>query len=368
MRILFFGTYDIRTHPRVEVLIEGFRSQGDTVEEANAPLGIGTAERVNMLKAPWLAGKLIWTLGRRWLTLIRRSRGIAAPDAVVIGYMGHFDVLLARLLFRDEIIVLDHLVSASDTALDRGEGAAWKQWLLRRLDRAACRAADIVVVDTDQHRALVPAELRARALVVPVGAPERWFTPDRRPDDAPMRVVFFGLYTPLQGAPTIGHALKLVAERGARIEVTMIGSGQDFDATRESAGALPNVRWREWVAAESLPEVVASHHVCLGIFGSGPKSLRVVPNKVFQGAAAGCAIITSDTVPQRRALGDSAIFVPPSDPFALADALDRLAGDPQERRRYQRAAREAAEAYFRPHAVVTGLRSALHEATSGRVS
>jgi glycosyltransferase involved in cell wall biosynthesis len=42
---------------------------------------------------------------------------------------------------------------------------------------------------------------------------------------------------------------------------------------------------------------------------------------VFQGAAAGCAIVTSDIPPQRRALGDAALLVPPGDPAALAAAL-----------------------------------------------
>jgi len=50
-----------------------------------------------------------------------------APDVVVVGYLGHFDVVLARFpvraagtLRRRKIpIVLDHLVGASDTGRDR---------------------------------------------------------------------------------------------------------------------------------------------------------------------------------------------------------------------------------------------------------
>ena len=67
--------------------------------------------------------------------------------------------------------------------------------------------------------------------------------------------------------------------------------------------------------------------MCLGIFGTGDKAQRVVPNKVFQGAAAGCAIVTSDTAPQRRALGEAAVLVPPGDPGELAGALRQLAAD-----------------------------------------
>ena len=47
-----------------------------------------------------------------------------APDVVLVGYLGHFDVHLARLLFRGVPVVLDHLVGASDTARDRRLEAA----------------------------------------------------------------------------------------------------------------------------------------------------------------------------------------------------------------------------------------------------
>ena len=102
--------------------------------------------------------------------------------------------------------------------------------------------------------------------------------------------------------------------------------------------------------AADLPALVAGHDVCLGIFGTGDKALRVVPNKVFQGAAAGCAIVTSDTAPQRRALGDAAVLVPPGDPEALAAALRRLADDRADLARLRRQARGLARQPFAPDA------------------
>ena len=166
--------------------------------------------------------------------------------------------------------------------------------------------------------------------MVAVGAPAAWFAAARPPptSDGPLRVVFFGLYTPLQGAPVIGAALGVLA--GAPVAVTMVGTGQDEAETKAAAAANPAVRWLDWVPAAELPALVAGHDVCLGIFGTGDKALRVVPNKVFQGAAAGCAVVTSDTPPQRRALGDAAVLVPPGDPAALAEALRRLAADRAE--------------------------------------
>ncbi|MEV4511147.1 glycosyltransferase [Dactylosporangium sp. NPDC049525] len=351
---MFFGTYDTATHPRVLVLAQGLRACGASVVECNAPLGISTAERVAAVRQPWRAVPLAGRLARRWWRLARAARTIrprrdaAVIDAVVVGYLGLFDVHLARALFRGVPTVLDHMAGAADTGADRRLGRGMRHRLLSTVDRAALARSSVVVVDTDEQRDALPPQVRARSVVCPVGAPDTWFTAGAEvpasPDaDGPLRVVFFGLYTPLQGAPIIGAAAALLAGRPVRF--TMIGHGQDDAATRQAA-ADADVQWRTWVAADTLPAVVAAHDVCLGIFGAGPKAARVVPNKIFQGAAAGCAIVTSDTAPQRRTLGDAAVFVPPGDPAALAAALDRLATDRAELARLRTAAHTVAGQAF----------------------
>jgi glycosyltransferase involved in cell wall biosynthesis len=374
MRLLFFGTYDASAHPRVKVLRDGLAAHGATVLECNAPLGLSTASRVAMLAKPWRLPLLAVRLVRCWATLVVRSgryrrggdrtRG-SWPDAVVVGYLGHFDVLLARRLFPHVPVVLDHLIGASDTAADRGAGGGLRQRLLARLDAAALSRADVVLVDTEEHRDALPEEHRSRALVVPVGAPEDWFvTAPVRATDGPLRAVFFGLFTPLQGAPVIGAALARLAAGGPPVEVTMVGGGQDLERTRALAGAHPGVRWLDWVEPADLPALVAGHDVCLGIFGTGAKALRVVPNKVFQGAAAGCALVTSDTAPQRRLLGSIdtggvAMLVPPGDDRALADALHRLADDRELLATARAAAAQLARESFTPVAVTAGLHARL---------
>src|SRR6185437_8632103 len=72
-------------------------------------------------------------------------------------------------------IVLDHLISAANTAKDRRvAGGGLKQRLLTLIDAAALRAADIVVVDTEEHLEIVPEKYRSKAVVVYVGAPTPW--------------------------------------------------------------------------------------------------------------------------------------------------------------------------------------------------
>lgn len=350
MRVLAFGSYDAERHPRVAVLLDGLRDHGVDVDVCNVPLKLDTADRVKILKQPWRLPLLALTILSTWLQLARRARRLPAPDAVLVGYLGHFDVLLARRLFRRTPIVHDLLIFAADTAMDRGAGD-FKQKLLRRLDAAAIKASDVLVVDTDEHLAALPPARWKDGLVVPVGAPRAWLGPVE-PHDGPLRVVFFGLYTPLQAAPVIGEALSLLPP--SRVRVTMIGTGQDLAETRTLASSA-DVTWIDWVAPAELPGVVRGHDVCLGIFAATGKGTRVVPNKVYQGAAAGCAVVTSDTPPQRRALGDTGCFVPPGDPRALAAMLLELADDPALLLAKRTAARALAEQSFLPAATTAPL-------------
>ncbi|MDM7854409.1 glycosyltransferase [Cellulomonas alba] len=361
-RVLGFGTYEADRHPRVRVLLDGLAARGYRVAECDVPLGLTTADRVAMLRRPWRLPLLGLRLARAWAALTARAvrlRGDRRPDVVLVGYLGHFDVLLARALFPRTTVVLDHLVFAADTAADRGVRGV-RGRLLGALDRAALRSADVVVVDTDEHAALVPDALRARVVVVPVGASGEWFAAAEpgRPASPRLSVVFFGLMTPLQGAPVVARALR---ELGGAVDATVVGDGQDSAAVAEALAGVPRVRRLPWVEPAELPTLVAAHDVCLGVFGTGPKALRVVPNKAFQGAAAGCAVVTSDTPPQRRVLGDGAVLVPPGDAAALAETLRGLAADPARVADLRVAAVRAAE-QFTAQAVTRALDVRLREA------
>jgi glycosyltransferase involved in cell wall biosynthesis len=350
-RVLFFGTYDAAVYPRIAVLEEGFRAHGDEVITCNEPIRVPTALRVQMLRKPWLGAILVKEILRCWVKLARRARTVGHVDVVVVGYMGQFDVHLARTLWPSVPIVLDHLVPAGEAAVDRRCKSTAVVKLLRLLDWAATRTADVVCVDTREHLALAG---RRGGVVAPVGAPGKWFAAPRTHEVRPLEVIFFGSFTPLQGAPVIAEAARLLEDRN--VTFTLVGRGQEWEAAREAAAGALNITWVDWIEPDALPAVVAEHDVCLGIFGTGAKALSVVPTKVFQGAAAGTAIVTSDTAPQREALGSAAIFVPPGDPQALADALAQLADDRAGVDWLRRAAFDKASSSFRPASVVAGLR------------
>ena len=345
-KVLAFGTYNIRKHPRVGILIDGLRKNGCEVIEINDPLTLSTAERVEILKKPWkVFGFGVKLLGL-WHSIAKQARAWmktnGKPDAVLVGYMGHFDVLLAHHIFKGVPIVLDHLIFAGDTAKDRG-AQGLKVRLLNHLDRMAINAASLVVLDTKEHQEMLePAD---SSMVIPVGAPDEWYMAGKQAGGRSSGIVFYGLYTPLQGVPVIAQAARILAERGITPKFTLIGKGQDYDKVRSISKGLDNITFREWVEPEELPSVVASHAISLGIFSTTPKGLHVVPNKVYQSMAAGCAVITSDTAPQRRMLGDGVVFVQPGNPQALADAIETLLVDKDHLTRKQYDARAVAQRF-----------------------
>ena len=319
MRVLAFGTYE-RRYPRNAQVFSALRRAGVEVVERHVPVwdgrehkfaaGLGSAAR----------------LAAAELRLLRRPR--EDFDVLLVGYPGHLDLPAARRAARGRPIVLNPLVSLSDSLVeDRGRFRAGSlpARALRAVDRAAFRAADLVVADTEEHAKLFRALGARRVEVCFVGAEERVFKPGWRGGD---RFVFVGKLIPLHGLETILEAARLTPD--ARVYV--VGSGQQ---QRLLAERPPNVDWTPWLVYEQLPAVLRGSRAALGIFGTSAKAARVIPNKAFQALACGTPLITADTPAARELLadGESALLVPAGDPQALAAALSRVAREDDLARR-----------------------------------
>jgi glycosyltransferase involved in cell wall biosynthesis len=334
--------------------------------ECNVPLQVDTASRVQTARQPLRAPLVGARVADSWRKLWRKAKDVPEPDVVLVPYMGQFDVHLARRRFRRKPIVLDHYLFFKDTAIDRGATNRAELGVLDRIDKAAVRAADVLFVDSEGHRDLLPEPQRSEAFVVYIGSPREWFHEPKPHAAGPAKAIFFGIYTPLQGAPVIGEAIKLLDPDPNVLRFTMAGRGQELDETRRLAGDSPAVDWIDWVERDALPALVAEHDICLGIFSPGAKGMRVIPNKVFQGAAAGCAIVTSDSRSQREALGEGGRYVRPGDAQALADDLRWLSADRERIWRLRRAAYERAVEAFAPAAVVEPLHDRLQDLVRAR--
>jgi len=353
MRILLFGSYDNRQHERAQVLLEGLAAHGHEMHECNVPLRVSTEMRLRILRRPVLVPLLVARIVTCWGRLITMSWRFPTPDAVVVGYLGQFDVLLARLRWPRTTIVLDHPVPAVGVAQDHGIPGRWRHTLLRAIDRVATSAADIVLTDTEEHLAMLPHRRRGAGVVVTTGASEVYHRVAPCTDEEPLRFMFCGSYIPLHGATVIARAFSLL-DRRIDVRLSMIGRGPERALAEAIVGPDQRVRWVDWLPREALAAEMAQHHVCLGIFGDTDKAARVVPTKLHLGAAAGCALVTGESPPQARVFGSTAFTVPRGDARALAYLIRDFAAHPGDVAVARRRTREQAKA-FTPFFTVAAL-------------
>lgn len=265
----------------------------------------------------------------------------ADSDAVLVGYPGHMDLPAARRAARGRPVIFNPLVSLADTLVsDRGRfrPGSPPARVLQKVDRRAFRAADLVVADTRAHADFLSGLAgHDRFEVCFVGAEDRLFHPPWEPAE-PFVALFVGKLIPLQGVETIVGAAGLAPE----IRFRIVGSGQLEPLLRQAPANVERIPWIEY---ERLPDELRRAGCGLGIFGTSAKAARVIPNKAFQALACGAPLVTADTPAARELLadGESAVLVPAGDDVALADAVRRLAGDPEFARRIAAAGRAVYE-------------------------
>lgn len=395
-RVCFFGTYE-RDYPRNRTLAEGLKRAGWQVLECHVPLWEKERDKTGRYLGPFSVVLRAVELKLACLRLLfKYVFTVGRYDVMLVGYIGHFDIPLAWLLtrFPRRPLVFSPLISLYDTLVDDrrsiAEGTLTSRFL-RWLDRQACAKADLVLLDTEAHIDYFVEEFnlpRKRFARVFVGAVEPDGTegvngegvngPDAyadasvvgtTPEDAPVvgtpldespavvepsedtsfRVLFVGKFIPLHGMPFMLEAanrLKDVPD----IEFHFVGSGQLTDEIHETARRLnlENVRFTDWIPYEQLHRFLQGWGVCLGIFGTSDKAVRVIPGKVFVALSAGQAVITADSPAVRELLadGESAVLCRRGDPEALAGAIRRLHGDRELLHRIA----EGGSRVFRAHA------------------
>jgi len=336
MKICYFGTYD-RHRPRNRVMIEGLRRNGVDVVECHYDLWKGIEDKSRVRS--WLrALALLLSACVGYLLLVPKYLFSGQHDAVIVGYLGHFDMFIARPLaaIRRKPLYFNAFLSLYDTVVCDRKILSEKNPLAKILfliDHLSLRLADGVLLDTEAHIGYFVETFgskREKFERVFVGADERVFrprqgSPEKESKKTPLfRVLFYGQYIPLQGAAYIIRAAKLLAKEDG-IQFTLIGTGQEYAAVRAMASGIPAsaLSWLEWIHYETLPEYIHASDVCLGIFGDTPKARRVIPNKAFQVIACGRPLVTGRSPASQELFTDrkDALLCEMANAEALAGAL-----------------------------------------------
>lgn len=374
MRVVCWGTYDLGK-PRNRILLRGLREAGVELVEIHADVWGGVEDKGHV-RGP--LRKLLLLL--KWLSaypgLIWRYMRAPKHDTVLIGYMGHLDVLLiwpfAKL--RGAPVVWDVFLSLYNTVVEdrrmvgRGNPLVW---LLYAWEWLACRAARRLVMDTRAHADYLAGRYGLapdRVASVFVGVEPEAFPPmPAKPrDDDELRVLFYGQFIPLHGIETIVRAAQLAAAEPIRW--VLIGRGQEEERVRHLLAQAPaRVEWIEWVDYDRLQDEIARADVCLGIFGDTDKAARVIPNKVFQIISCGAPLITRDSPAIRELLSpemESVWLVPAGNAEALLGAVREVGEGPDS---CESSYRTELSAQIMPAAIGANLCAIIDAACGGQV-
>lgn len=337
VRLVAWGAYD-EGKPRVRLLLAALRECDALAAEIHVSLWSKTPDKS-------IAGWKIWTKAAfRYLVAMPgafwRLLRLPGDHAILLPYPGTPDIFITAIVarLRRRKLVLDAFLPIHDTIVRDREmvrNGSLRARLLKWIEGAGLRLADIVLTDTDAHTDFLAREYqlpRDRFVTVLVGA-EPLFANSSSPrpvddlvllpDDRKI-VLFYGQFIPLHGLETILEAVRLSADAG--FHWLIVGKGQQEPLMREFLARYDgkNVTWLEWVEYERLPDLIARADLCLGVFGGSDKAARVIPNKVFQQLAMGKHVITRKSpaiAGLAESFPDAITTLPAEDSAALARAV-----------------------------------------------
>jgi glycosyltransferase involved in cell wall biosynthesis len=208
--------------------------------------------------------------------------------------------------------------------------------------------AAVLVQNPDDQAAVAALGLDAgKIAVIPgSGVDVDTFTPLAEPD-GPITVAFVGRLLADKGLHALIAAHELLLQRQRPIRLLLAGEPDPANpasippATIAKWKALPGISLLGYVA--DIRTVWAAAHIAVL-----PSRREGLPKSLLEAAACGRPIVATD-VPGCREIarsGVNAIVVPVDDAPALADAIDRLSGDPQLRGLYGAEGRWLVETEF----------------------
>jgi glycosyltransferase involved in cell wall biosynthesis len=180
---------------------------------------------------------------------------------------------------------------------------------------------------------------------------------------APFRIGMVARLEAHKDQPTLIRAARLLRLRGLECEVWLIGEGcrrSELEALIAEQGVPDRVRLLGM--RRDVPELLGE--LDLFVFATTPdEGLGIA---LIEAMAAGVPVVASDVGACREVLDDGALglLVPPGDPLALADAIERVRSQPEAAAaRAERARRKAcavfdAERMAAAYAELLGLRAA----------
>ena len=329
MRICYFGTYEKR-YPRNSIFIKGLCQNEVEVYECHVPLW--EKKIIKDEKFGFSLTFLLRFFSAQIRLIFQYIFFIPKHDIIIVGYIGHLDMYLAKIfaIIGRKKLVFNPLISLYDTVIsDRGYfiKSSLRARLMHFLDWSACKMSDMVLLDTKSQIQYFRNEFDLPNINFQrlfVGADNQVFYPEHRVQSKDkFDVMFFGKFIPLHGITKIIEAANILRSE-IDIQFTLVGMGQlrYKIENRINELGIENIKLVDWIPYNQLSLKMAEADLLLGIFGDSDKAKRVIPNKIFQALAVAKPILTADTPAIRELLiPDRHIFITESKPAKIAEKI-----------------------------------------------
>jgi glycosyltransferase involved in cell wall biosynthesis len=282
----------------------------------------------------------------RAAVLARRRR----YDVVQVHNPPDFLVLAAAgpRLFGARLVFDVHDLSSDMFHMRFGDrpGTRAVEWLLRTMERAAARAAQVVLTVHGPYRdELVERGVDPAKIVVVMNSLDEAVMPPplAEPPTNGFVVSYHGTITPHYGVPLIVEAAARAVRTVPDVAVRIYGSGDAVDDVVARAGEL-GIADRVWISPTFLSrrEVLkAVQAASVGVIPNLPTKLNrfALSTKLFEYVALGIPVVCSN-LPTLRAhfSDDEVLFFEAGNAEALANAIEETARDPARAHRRAEAA------------------------------
>lgn len=363
----------MNAHPAIAYLVDRYPAAHpagvlrEAAELRRLGFDIRIAARHLPERPPAAAADAIWCLRRQGLAgmLLGLAAALARPVGLgralkLVLALGRLDLgrLAASLAHLAEAAALGRWIRAQGLGHVHAQGAAaaidvgllakalygvgcsfatqgWEEpdGAVNPVQAARVRAADFVACASHyalgQLRQVVPEPAWSKLEVCRPGVdPERYAPVARPARPEPFRLLCVGDLVPAHGQHGLLEALALLAGRGLRPQLTLVGDGPDRAALEARAAAL-KVKDMVRFAGEAAPDVVLSLYERADAFVL-PSLAEGLPVALLEAMAAGLPCVAAGTggVPELVRDGEHGLLVAVSDSAGLAEAIERLMGDP----------------------------------------
>jgi glycosyltransferase involved in cell wall biosynthesis len=161
--------------------------------------------------------------------------------------------------------------------------------------------------------------------------------------DGPLRIICVARLAPVKRHEVLLHALALARAEGVELEAELIGSGTLLDHLVDVADDL-GLRDHVTFTGE-LPQAKIAKHLAGSSIFVLLSAWEGMPGSVLEAMAAGLPVVATDVTGIREVVrdGETGLLVALDDPVGTAQAIERLARDPDLRARLGTTARASVE-------------------------